>query len=108
MEEIIAEIQEMLIECEMPGRRKPEFRARYGAASGHAPDEAYMQTQENKFGIEYRIYFNANDEVVEGLGNEGFNVSTSERGYLDQYRCRINSEELFWVLISQGRHLGVN
>jgi hypothetical protein len=108
MDELIDGMQNLLIECEMPENRKQRFRTRYHAAAGHAPNEAFMQTQNNKWGVEYRMYFDAPAAIVDGLRDAGFNVEARTTGYGAERAYRINDEELFWELIARGQHLGPN
>jgi len=108
MAELIDAMQNLMIECEMPDSRKQRFRTRYHAAAGHAPNEEFMQTQSNKWGVEYRMYFDAPAAVVDELRNAGFNVEARTTGYGSERAYRINDEELFWELIARGRHLGLN
>ncbi|MFD1511030.1 hypothetical protein [Lacimonas salitolerans] len=108
MDKLINGMQNLLIECEMPDSRKQRFRTRYQAAAGHAPNEAFMQTQNNKWGVEYRMYFDAPADIVDGFRDAGFNVEARATGYGSERAYRINDEELFWELIARGRHLGLN
>lgn len=108
MDELIGGMQNLLIECEMPSSRKQRFRTRYHAAAGYAPNEEFMQTQNNKWGVEYRMYFDAPADIVDGLRDAGFNVEARTTGYGAERAYRINDEELFWELIARGRHLGLN
>jgi len=108
MAELIDAMQNLMIECEMPDSRKQRFRTRYHAAAGHAPNEEFMQTQSNKWGVENRMYFDAPAAVVDELRNAGFNVEARTTGYGSERAYRINDEELFWELIARGRHLGLN
>lgn len=108
MEELINGMQNLLIACEMPESRKQRFRTRYHTAAGHAPNEEFMQTQNNKWGVEYRMYFDASTDIVDGFRDAGFNVEARTTGYGSERAYRINDEELFWELIARGLHLGLN
>ncbi|WP_426037003.1 hypothetical protein [Cypionkella sp. TWP1-2-1b2] len=108
MDELIDGMQNLMIECEMPDNKRPRFRTRYHDAAGHAPNEAFMQTQNNKWGVEYRMYFDAPAAVVDGLRDAGLNVEARTTGYGAERAYRINNEELFWELIARGWHLGLN
>ncbi len=108
MEHLIDGMTNLFIECEMPAARRARFRIRYQNMAGHPPDEAFIQIQENKWGIEYRMYFDASSVIVDGLRNAGFHVEVRTVGYGAERAYRINDEELFWLLIQRGRGLGHN
>ena len=108
MEELFEGMQNLLIECEMPIAAKPKFRTRFQKIAGEAPDEQRMLTQENKWGTEYRMYFDASDETIDRLRDEGYHVEPRGTGYGSDRAFRINNEKLFWALIEHGRRLGQN
>ncbi len=108
MDEIIKRMHNLLIECEMPSDQKARFRKKYELAAGESPDENFMQSQSNKWGIECRMYFDASEKTVTALKKEGFHVETRSGGYGSERAHRINSQKLFWNLIKRGYRLGKN
>jgi hypothetical protein len=68
-----------------------------------------LAPQENKWGLEARIYFDGPALVVESLRGLGYHVEDrAGGGYKSDYRYRINSQTLFWKLVRHGYRLGEN
>ena len=99
-----------LLEVEVSPSRQTDFTERYRAATGTvvAPgDPPEFQVQNNKWGIECRIYFNS-DVVAHGFRSMGIHVE-EEMPYRSNYRYRVNDGKLWWTLVeSYGFRLGVN
>ncbi|VTR97581.1 hypothetical protein [Tuwongella immobilis] len=93
------------LEVEVAASRIQDFLARYQEITGVTPTR--YQTQPNKFGLEGRIYFNGTPEQVAHLQGLGYHVQGPRTsGYLyDQFAYRIDSVELFWVLVNHGFRL---
>ncbi len=98
------------LEAEVPTRFQERFEETYEKEKGVRPlpgIKRHYQTQENRFGRELRIYFNASPYVANELRALGFHVEEG-RPYNKQYQYRINSTALFDKLIKLGFHLGDN
>lgn len=95
----------LLLEVEAHPDSLANFRERYNDETGENPPAGSVQRQPNKWGVEARIYFDASVETVDELQNDGYEVSDAPRGYRDDYRYRINSIDLFWLLIDEGHRL---
>jgi hypothetical protein len=99
--------EDIFIEAEVNPDHAVDFEDEYCDIAGINPalGDGYQQ-QVNKWGLECRIYFNASDDVVDKLKNDGYQISSARRGYKDFYSYRINNNELFWILIKKGFRLG--
>ncbi len=103
--------EKVRIEAEVNKSKQADFDTVYkiqtkeGVRAGVSP--AY-QDQPNKWGGEYRLYFN-NDDVAKALSNYGCHVEQGKRLYRKEYKYRVNSASLFWMLvIAFGYRLGDN
>lgn len=99
------DFENLLLEVEAHPDSIANFMKRYRDLTGGNPPVGSVQSQSNKWGVEARVYFNASSETVDELQNDGYEVSDAHRGYKDEYRYRINSQELFWLLIEEGQRL---
>lgn len=100
----------LLLEAEVAPTSENEFVVRYMQIAGVSPKASpHYQRQDNKWGIECRIYFDGPDWVVESLNKLGHHVEDrAGGGYRADYAYRINSQQLFWQLIEHGYRLGPN
>ena len=107
---IFSQFTTLLLEAEVAPSSEGEFVQKYSVATGSIPtSHPSYQSQDNKWGIECRMYFNAPDGVVESIERLGHHVERrSGEGYRPEYDFRINSERLFWQLIEYGYRLGEN
>lgn len=98
----------LFLEVEAKPNKVESFKKKYLEKTRDvASDQEGFQVQENKWGVECRIYFNAPAETVKKL-EENYDLSKAIRGYRDEYDYRINSQDLFWILIEKGYRLGSN
>lgn len=98
----------VLMEVELPKKRRQDFSDRYYAATGKRPNGQHFQSQEDKWGVECRIYFDAPAAVIANLKKAGYHVEHRSTGYGSDRPYRVNSQELFWDLVDQGYRLGIN
>ena len=96
------------LEVEVKPTRRPAFLAEYQQRAGVPADPDYVQSQHDKWGAEYRAYFDASLAEVTSLRQEGFNVEDRTTGYGSDRAWRINKAEFFWALVQQGYRLGEN
>jgi hypothetical protein len=100
------------LEAEVADRRVPSFIVEYRTATGITLRAGvHFQVQpsanDNKRGLEGRVYFNATPAQVRQLRTLGFRVQGPRtRGYLsDRFAYRIDRNSLFWLLIRSGHRL---
>ena len=107
---LFANFTELLLEVEVAPSSEEEFTSRYAQLAGSNPvDSPFYQSQDNKWGIECRAYFNAQDWVIASLRTLGHHIEIrTGDGYRPEYSFRINSQELFWQLVEHGYRLGEN
>ena len=100
----------ILLEVEVAPTSTTDFDRRYRAITGEDPSTSdYYQVQDNKWGLECRMYFDAPDWVRESLETLGYTVECREAGgYRSDYQYRVNSQHLFWELVQHGYRLGPN
>jgi len=100
----------ILIEVEVAPSSEDAFVAQYMAATGLDPrKDPHYQGQENKWGVEARIYFDGPDWLPENLML--FHYGTERRagvGYRADYAYRVNNQHLFWKMVRAGYRLGPN
>lgn len=89
---------------------RDEFVLRYQSITGESPvGDASFMSQDNKWGAELRMYFDAEAWVVESLRKLGYTVEErAGQYYRGEYQFRINSQDLFWRLVEHGYRLGAN
>lgn len=103
-------IDNVFLEAEVAPDGQTNFETRYQETTGGTitpgiPPE--YQEQQNKWGVECRIYFNS-DATAEEVRSKGFHVEEA-RPYRDSYRYRINSVKLWWELVEDySFRLGIN
>ena len=107
---VFGKFRRLLLEVEVTAESRSEFQTRYTMATGITPPvSTHYQIQDNKWGCECRIYFDAEEWVVQSLERLGYTVENREGGgYHNEYEYRINSQELFWRLIEHGYRIGEN
>ena len=106
--DLISGMQNLLIECEVTSDKAMRLINKYEKTSGRQVDSRFIKIQNNKWGAEYRMYFDASKSVVDGFRNLGYHIEERVSGYGSDRAYRINSEELFWELIKRGYRLGPN
>lgn len=107
---IYSKFQRLLLEVEVTVNNRRDFEIRYAEATGTIPQlGSHFQIQDNKWGCECRIYFDAENWVVDSFEKMGHTVESRVGvGYRSEYAYRINSQELFWRLIEYGYRIGDN
>lgn len=100
------------IEAEVADRAVQRFSTRYHAISGVRPVSGrqfhtIVSANDNKRGLEGRVYFNATAKQVAALLAAGFRVQGPRtRGYLSgKFAYRIDKNSLFWDLVVSGHRL---
>jgi len=105
-----AYLDSAFLEAEVAPKVQSGFQQRYRDATGvnvtpGNPPE--YQSQPNKRAAECRIYFNSH-VIACAATSLGLSVKTGHT-YKNQYRYRINNNDLWWELVEQyGFRLGVN
>lgn len=106
---IYGKFSDLLLEAEVAPSSVGEFTSHYGRLAGKSPAASdYFQIQDNKWGLELRVYFNAPDWVCDSLRTLGYHIEDRSGGYRPEYAFRINHQGLFWSLVSHGYRLGHN
>ena len=98
----------VLLEAEIAPIAADDFQNEYYANTGEsAVGNPHYQIQDNKWGRELRVYFDAPDWVVESMRVLGYLVEErGGAGYRANYAYRCNSPNLWWNLVSGGYRLG--
>lgn len=110
--EIFVQVDGLLMEVEMPSKCLDSFEWKYNkAACGFVPMEHVVIRDSKGTGENCRIYFNADDFLVEQLAMFGFSPTDRDtdkaRGHWrNEYRFRIDSNELFWKLTVSNSVIG--
>ena len=106
---IFGKFDQILLEAEVAPASEKEFVTKYKKLTGNNPSQSsHYQIQDNKWGVECRIYFNAPKLVMENLKNFYHVENRVDEGYRTEYEYRINSHNLFWGLIEYGYRIGKN
>lgn len=101
--------RDVFLEVEINENTAARFEIKYRKLTGVSPSIGFgYQHQNNKWGGEYRIYFNSSLDLIDKLGEEGIYVESGGRPYRSSRNYRINNKEFFWALISAGYRLGEN
>lgn len=107
---IYGKFDRLLLEVEVAPTKKKEFEQKYAKLSGESAIVGdHYQIQDNKWGVEYRIYFDSDPMVVDSLKTLEYYIEERDGGgYRSDFSYRINNERLFWKLIQHGYRLGLN
>ncbi len=101
--------RDVLLEVEINENGAIRFETEYRDLTGVKPCIGIgYQHQNNKWGGEYRIYFNSDLDIVDELIDKDIHVESGGRPYRSSRTYRINNREFFWALISSGYRLGEN
>jgi hypothetical protein len=104
-----SKVSDVLLEVEINQNGATRFEKEYRDSTGVMPCIGLgYQHQNNKWGGEYRVYFNANLDVVDELEDKGIHVESGDRPYRSSRTYRINNRDFFWSLVSSGYRLGEN
>jgi len=107
--EIKDEFTRILLEVEVSPKGQGDFESEYYEITGERPEVGeYYQIQPDKWGLECRIYFDAPYHLCDRLRDLGYHVEERDSGYRSDYEFRINNNELFWRLATEGLLLGEN
>jgi hypothetical protein len=100
----------LLLEVEVSSSALPDFVAKYMKITGSDPRTSdYCQRQENKWGLEARLYFDGDDTLLHNIGVYGYHIEERSSGYRsNDFPYRVNSQELFWAAVRHGYRLGEN
>ncbi|MGP9807295.1 hypothetical protein ACT3TQ_01180 [Halomonas sp. AOP12-C2-37] len=105
--DFFSEASDVLLEVEVNKSHAAQFEDQYLATTGEHPSlGSGYQHQNNKWGGEYRIYFNADFNIIGALSDIGVHVEQGGRPYRSSRRCRVNNKEFFWALVALGYRLG--
>jgi len=101
-------MKNVLLEVEVPKKKYGEFSSQYHTVTRRFPKKALVQIQDNKWGIECRVYFDADPATVKNMETTGYHVEVRSTGYGSDRDFRVNSEKLFWEMVANGFDLGPN
>lgn len=100
---------DVLLEVELKPAQATQFEQEYFKKTNVYPTTgSHYQHQHNKWGAEYRIYFNCTGDLNDELSAIGINVEQGARFYNQELKFRVNNREFFWALIGAGYRLGNN
>jgi len=100
---------DVFLEVEVPPQRADKFESAYLNIAGEpAVLGTGYQHQPNKWGAEYRIYFNQESDMFDDFANLGIDVEQGARPYRETRKYRVNNEAFFWALVKAGYRLGAN
>lgn len=100
---------DVFLEVEVPSKRSRSFEQRYEAITGVAPTIGNgYQIQENKWGLEVRVYFNCEEDLEDEFTSVDVHVERGGRPYKANRIYRVNDREFFWALVNNGYRLGEN
>ncbi len=100
---------DVILEVEITSTKADAFIARYQRETGNVISPgSHFQIQENKWGGEYRIYFNAEPDLNDEFATLGIDVEQGARPYHQTRIFRVNNMEFFWALIAAGYRIGPN
>jgi hypothetical protein len=104
-----SDAQDVLLEVEINEDGVSRFESEYMEITGVTPRIGVgYQHQNNKWGAEFRVYFNADLDVTDELSDNGVHVESGGRPYRSSRTYRINNREFFWSLVNSGYRLGEN
>lgn len=100
---------DVLLEVEINKSGASRFESEYREITGVTPRIGVgYQHQNNKWGGEFRVYFNADLDVIDELSYNGVHVESGDRPYRSSRKYRINNREFFWSLVNSDYRLGEN
>lgn len=111
--EIFTQVDNMCIEVEMPTKDLAKFSWKYTSMSCESvPTGGPVILRDTMHGGENcRIYFNADEFLITQLAMLGYKAldghTDKARGnWHKEYRWRLDSNHLFWILVRNGFQLG--
>ncbi|MBQ0762092.1 hypothetical protein [Marinobacter psychrophilus] len=100
---------DVLLEVEINESGALRFENEYLEITGVAPRIGIgYQYQSNKWGREFRVYFNADLDIIDELVDKDVHVESGDRPYRSSRTYRINNRDFFWSLVNSGYRLGEN
>jgi hypothetical protein len=100
---------DVVLEVEVNPNGAGRFEERYQAITGESPELGIgYQHQENKWGLEVRVYFNSDVDLSDEFTTIDVHVEQGARPYRQRWVYRVNDREFFWALIDDGYRLGEN
>lgn len=100
---------QVFLEVEVNPNKAKEFEGEYHKYTDSYPSLGNgYQIQDNKWGTEYRIYFNAAPDIIEYFKKYGISVEDRKRPYKRSLGFRLNDQNFFWKLVNEGYRLGNN
>lgn len=102
--------RDVVLEVEVNPSKAASFEEDYRSIAGSAPVLGVgYQHQPNKWGIEPRIYFNSDVDLLDNFAALGISVEVAERRpYRERWKYRVNNSDFFWGLVKSGYRLGEN
>ena len=113
--ELLQKCQSLRMEVELAERDIGDFSQKYNAAGGppvsKVSEGVIIRKSGKRWGATGRIYFNADQSVVDQLLMLGYRAmegnAASERGHWNpEYRWRLDSNHLLFLLVRNGFRLG--
>jgi hypothetical protein len=110
--ELFVQVEDLFIEIELPPKDEKKFGQRYvDETCAHFSTTMPGIYFHHNRGYNCRMYFNASEDIARQLMMLGYlaheGPATSHRGPRNrQYRYRIDSNHLFWVLVRNGFKIG--
>lgn len=109
--ELFAQVDNMLIEVEMPNKDLKNFAWKYNMAGCGILPKTHVLLRDTMQGNGIRIYFNADESIVKQLAMFGYKMADRDsdkcRGHWHtEFRYRLDSNTLFWKLARNGFRLG--
>lgn len=100
---------DVFLEVEINPNSAQRFEVRYESICGSRPvlGDGY-QHQSNKWGGEFRVYFNCDADLSDEFTSIDVYVEHGARPYRSRWQYRANNQEFFWSLINAGYRLGQN
>jgi hypothetical protein len=99
-------VKDLFLEVEATKQKSKEFETMYRERTGLSPIEGSgYQIQPNKWGLEFRVYFNTISGNLDGLSDCDVHIEKGKRPYKSNYIFRINNPGLFWLLVDNGYRL---
>lgn len=101
---------DVLLEVEINPKYAANFEKEYAERTKQTPESgSSYQHQSNKWGGEYRIYFNSEHDILDGFATLDIDVEQApSRPYRGHLKYRVNNQAFFWALVAVGYRLGEN
>ncbi|MBL4832227.1 MAG: hypothetical protein JKY55_20410 [Aliivibrio sp.] len=101
--------KDVLLEVGVPASKATRFAENYFDATGiNISQGPHYQIQQNKWGVECRIYYNSIDDLLDEFQELNIVPESGRRPYHEDRQYRINNIDFFWALVESGYRLGEN